>query len=364
MNSLTKFWSLKNWFTEAGNEEEEVKTKLKIYAKELIKKLFQSISDKDKEFTGIPLQYRMLAEAFEKNIKAFLQSAKSMPNLTFGLDLFGLYNRFIEMKYEIYVKEKGRISTTNMTTIEAGKQLVRNIIKDHQILALNILFAEEKLAHFQIKSQFTSSDENLTRTGIVQISNEGKLHFIHRTFAEYYVAGYFVNKLTKGSNISKQIKDFLLQKIFRNTEYRLISVFIDGMLSRSEPTRAVLKQYGNRLHDLGEDGKLTLRILAHEGNARITGFLLDSLEESGHTDTLVKLLLPHDDDRPTVLQVAVQGGHIKLFEKLWKGAKEKWTKEKFSEINLLALDNQGLTAWYVAARRGNVEVLEELWEWT
>jgi ankyrin repeat protein len=360
---LSTFWCLKKWFTEAGNEkEEEGKTKLEMYAKELIRKLFQSISDK--HFTGIPLQCRMLAEAFVKEAREFFTSAKSMPDLTFELDLLGLYNRFIEMKYEIFVKEKGRISTTNMTTIEAGRQLVKNILQDHQILALKILFPEEQLAHLKIDSQCTSSEEDLTRTGIVQISNEGKLHFIHRAFAEYFVADFFVNHLSKGSNITKEIQDFLLLKIFRDTEYRLIRVFVDGFLSRSEPTRAVLKEYGKRLHDLREDGKLTFYIAAHEGNSRITGFLLDSLEESGNSDTLVKLLLPQDDDKLTVRRVSLSGGHRELYEKLWKGAKEKWTKEKLNKILLLGLDNHGKTAWHVAARWGNAEVLDELWEWT
>jgi ankyrin repeat protein len=362
---LSSVWCLKEWFTEAVNEtEEDLKTKLEIWAKELIKKLFQSISDKDKQFTGIPLQCRMLADAFEKNVEEFFQSAESMPDLAFELDLLGLYSRFIEMKYEIYVKEKGRISMTNMTTIEAGKHLVKNIIQDHQILALKILFGEELLALLQIDSQCTSSDEDLTRTGIVQMSNEGKLQFIHRTFAEFYVADFFVNYLTKESKFSKQIQDFILQKILRDTEYRLIRVFIDGLLSRCEPTRAVLKQYGNRIHDLREDGELTLYISAHEGNSKITGFLLDSLEETGHADTLVKLLLPYDEDRQTVRPISVMGGHKDLLENLWKCAKKKWTKEKLNKMLLLAFDSHGQTAWHVAARLGNAEVLEELWEWT
>jgi hypothetical protein len=113
-----------------------------------------------------------------------------MPDLTFRLDLLGLYNGFIEMKYEIYVKEKGKISTTNMTTIEAGKHIVKNILQDHQILALKILFAEEQLVHLQINGQCTSSDEDLARTGIAQISHEGELQFNHRTFAEYCVENF------------------------------------------------------------------------------------------------------------------------------------------------------------------------------
>jgi hypothetical protein len=89
------------------------------------------------------------------------------------------------------------------------------------------MFDEEQLALLHIDSQCTSleEEEDLIRTGIVQISNEGKLHFIHRTFAEFYVADYFVKELTKGSNISQQIQDLLLQKIFLEKEYCVIRFF-------------------------------------------------------------------------------------------------------------------------------------------
>ena len=43
-----------------------------------------------------------------------------------------------------------------------------------------------------IYSQYTSFDENLIRSGIEQIRNVGKLHFIHRKFSGFYVAEYFV----------------------------------------------------------------------------------------------------------------------------------------------------------------------------
>jgi len=74
-----------------NKEKEESKKKLEIYAKQLIKKLGNSISDKDREFTGIPLQTRMLADAFDEEVKTFCQSAESTPDLTFKLDLLGLY---------------------------------------------------------------------------------------------------------------------------------------------------------------------------------------------------------------------------------------------------------------------------------
>lgn len=87
----------------------------------------------------------------------------------------------------------------------ARKQWVKSNVQNHQLLALKVLFAEEQVALLHINSQCKSFDEDLISTGKVQISNEGKLHFIHRTFAEFYVADNFVKGLTKGSNISQQI---------------------------------------------------------------------------------------------------------------------------------------------------------------
>jgi hypothetical protein len=103
---LTKYWSLKDWFTEPNDKGKETgKNKLEVYAEHLVNKLAESISDKDRELTGIPLQTRMLAEAFDREVSIFYRSAKSMPELPSKLDLLGLYRRFIERKYDIYQEE-------------------------------------------------------------------------------------------------------------------------------------------------------------------------------------------------------------------------------------------------------------------
>jgi predicted NACHT family NTPase len=85
---LTKFWSLKDWVTQMYSKEEEaIKVKLEIYAKHLVKKIVQPVSDRDREFTGIPLQCRMLAEAFDEEVKTFYHSAESVPTLPVKLNL-------------------------------------------------------------------------------------------------------------------------------------------------------------------------------------------------------------------------------------------------------------------------------------
>jgi hypothetical protein len=319
---LTNFWSQKDWFTETDNKEkEEKKINLKIYAKYLINKLAQSISDKDKEFTGIPLQCRMLAEAFDEEVKTFYQSPESFDE--FKLELFGLYERFLSRKYDIFVEEKYKISQTTVLAKEDLKQFFKDMREDHQILALNMSFSKDQVALLQINSQCSSSDEELTRTGIVQISDDGKLHFIHRTFAEYYVAEFLVNQLTKGSGTSEQVQDLILQNIFMEKYYRVIRAFIDGLLSSSEPSQEVLKQYANRIHDLCRDGVITLHQTAREGNFHMIGFLLDSLQAGEHTDTVNPLFLAEDRDESSIFILASVRGHIKLLDKLWKCVQQR-----------------------------------------
>jgi len=147
---LTKFWILIDCFTNLNNKEkEEFKKKLEIYAKKLIKNLSNSISDQDAEFTSIPLQCHMLADAFVKEVKLSYESAESTPSLPFKLDLHELYGRFIERKYGIYQEEKLQVPVTKVAAIQQREREMRQLRKDHQLLALKVLFTEEQVALFQ-----------------------------------------------------------------------------------------------------------------------------------------------------------------------------------------------------------------------
>ena len=361
---LTKFWSLRDWFTEMNNKEkEESKKKLEIYAEELIKKLSLSISDEDKEFTSFPLECRTLAEEFDEEVEAFCQSAESVPQLPFKLDLLGLYRRFIETKYDIYQEEKLQVQANNIIAREQRERDLKCMTADLQLLALKEMFSEEQVTLLQNYSRCTFSAEELARIGVAEVNYEGKLHFIHRTLAEYYVANFFVNHLTKGIKPSPQIQDYLLKDIFVKAGYRVIRLFIDGLLSMSEPSENVLKQYGNRISDLWEDGVLILYQAVREGNTHIIGFLSESLQVAEHTDTLIQLLLAQDNDTPTAWHVAAECGNLELLQVLWELAKEKLTTEDLSNKLLLAKDIRERTAWHVAAEWGNIELLHKLWDW-
>ena len=112
---LTKFWRQK--LKLQGTNEQEFE-KLEKYATALIEKIEQSTNDK--EFTGVPLQTRLLTEAFD-------QSDLSEHNLSDRLDLLDLYKSFIDRKYDIYQEEKMKITVSRVAAEEQQKMVIPSI---------------------------------------------------------------------------------------------------------------------------------------------------------------------------------------------------------------------------------------------
>ena len=407
---LQKFW-IQNLNLEDTNQH-----RLQIYAKSLIRKLAQSISDKDKEFTGIPLQTRMLAEAFEEDFVSFYLSEKSEPEFQHKLDLLGLYRQFIDRKYDIYYLEKSKTPAGNMAAEEQRESYFKWIQEQHQLLALEALFTEDQVTFLKNDHHYAFSDEQLARIGIVQRNSEGKPQFIHRTFAEYYVAEFLIKQLTKKTKPHPQVQELLLNEVLLRTDYRVIGTFLDGFLENSKLSEEVLKDYGDKLSkqwNVREVPKFqrgvtsALHSAAAEDNVNIIGFLLDSLKSGEHSNTIKMMLLAKDDKRrtawhkaaancnvqalkkiwewvaemtPTLIyslllsqnrdsktawQLAAEGGHTKVVEKLWDWAKEiQINQGELRNELLLGQDSEGRTVWHVAAQRGNVELIDKLWVWT
>jgi len=385
---LTKFWSQKAWFTEMNDKQKvDSKKNIEMYATKLIKKLGNSISDKDREFTCIPLHICMLAEAFDEEVMAFCQSAESTPELTFQLDLLGLYGRFIEKKYDIYREEELKVPVNKVAGTEQRETDLKNMREDHQLLALKVLFTDEQVTLFQDNEQCTFSAEQLSRIGIVQVSHDGKPQFLHRNFAEYYVADYLVGCLTEGNNTSQQVQTFILKDIFLREEYQMIRAFIDGLLSRCELSKQMFNQYRTRVDDLG------IADLLHraevEGNVNITEFFSERVRVGGDTDTGSSLVQGQDTEGRTESYKAAMVGNLSGFEGLREGAEgkqttiwhltaewdnlhelkniRKWAKENLTteEIKnkfLLATDSEGNTVWHWAVEWSKLDLLRVIWE--
>jgi hypothetical protein len=236
---LTIFWSQKKQLQFA------IQQQLEMFATALIEKLEKSISDKDKEFTGIPLQTRLLAAAFQ-------QSDTSEHNLPDMLDLLDLYKRFTERKFDICLEEKLKIRMSNAAGKRVLQQISKHITKQHQCLALQVLFPKESERIFEDSSSHESEDHLLASYGIVHYI-DSKPHFIHRTFAEYYVADLLINQMTKKTPTAQELHDILLKDIFLKENYHLICSILDGFLGNFDPSKGILKRSRKRISELWAD---------------------------------------------------------------------------------------------------------------
>jgi ankyrin repeat protein len=369
---------LKKFWPEKLNLGATKQHSLQIYDKALITKLAQSISDKDKEFTGIPLQIRMLAEVFDEEFKSFYLSEKSEPELPHKLVL-GLYGRFIESKYDIYYKEKCKSQSGNVGVEEQRESYLKCMQERNQRLALQALFTGDQVTFWQNDDESTFSDEELARIGIVQRNNDGKPQFIHRTFAEYFVAEFLIKQLTKKSKQHEKVQEFLLNVVLIKEDCQVIRAFLDGLLKKSEKTKEPLREYEEKLdgecynkqvHAPLEVAKTALHKAANEGNVHIVGFLIQKLCDWAKELQLKpeklrsKVLLSKNDFGNTAWHLAAEGGQVAILKKLWKWAKELHLKpEELRYELLLSKIKNGYTAWHMAAEGGQVAILEKLWNW-
>jgi hypothetical protein len=74
----------------------------------------------------------------------------------------------------------------------------------------------------------------------VQVSHEGKPHFIRRIFVEYCVVGYLVTRWPRGTKFQSKYRLLYWRIYFLENDYREIRVFIEGLLSRTNPTVEVM----------------------------------------------------------------------------------------------------------------------------
>jgi hypothetical protein len=211
------------------------------------------------------------------------------------------------------------------------KRDFENIKLQHQLLALEALFTEDQVTFLQSYNHSTLSDEELARIGIVQRNSEGKLHFIHRTFAEFCVADFLINHLTKETKLHEQVQEILLHVVLFEGDCKIIRAFLDGLLKKSKPTKENLRDYGEKLNGMwykekGHAGltvtKTVLHEAAEEGNVGIIEFLLDSLKSGKGLSAVTKLLLAKDHQGQTAWHKAAEEGHDEVLDKLWEWVKE------------------------------------------
>lgn len=185
------------------------------FADKLCKAFSDTTQDKDLEFMGIPLQTRLLAEAFQEDFKKYYTSNEEEVQLSEKLDVLDLYRKFQNTKYLIYFNQKEKIDSSFNP---AYKTLIADsLTKIHGFLAFKILFETYTNEFFKDSDPFLLTENDVKLVGIIQFS-EGKISFVHRMFAEYFVAELLASRLKKPQNhpLHQQVTEFLLLNIFKS----------------------------------------------------------------------------------------------------------------------------------------------------
>lgn len=266
---LMKFWTKK---LEIKEDKEE---RLKIYAKSIVEQISKSINDKTSQFSGNPLQSLMIAEIFQENqnqsqwqcCNEFLKSENVQPELPNKFDLFDLYDLFVQKKfYDWFLKEKKiRDFTKSGEKTRAKKEYVESR-SNHELLALCTLFNENEYErilsqeHIQELERIKTDIKNgYHNEGIVDSIINGKPHFIHRSFAEYFASFYIGRKMIDkqaAANILKCIDQLLLNA----SAIFMIGIInkLDGQFILIEGKRllhfVIEKRYFNFINSLLESG--------------------------------------------------------------------------------------------------------------
>ncbi|KAF5276708.1 hypothetical protein FQR65_LT16235 [Abscondita terminalis] len=182
-NFLTKYFG-----NESGHHQRAV---LLDFVDKLLAAAQNNLHDWDYEFTGIPLQTKLLADVFYADCKKSCDSGVAMFNEHF--DLIYLYDEFVRKKLDIMTQKFGRAA------------MEMRVLFEHQqkLFALRAVFPKVYLQASDVERQLEEFSRNddykmqfMQREGIVVIES-GTVKFVHRTFAEYLAAHWLSENPTK-----------------------------------------------------------------------------------------------------------------------------------------------------------------------
>ena len=166
---------------------------------------------------------------------------------------------------------------------------------------------------------------------------------------------WFPNKPTdRGNETTPTCAGVLFSTILLGSDCQVIRAFLDVLLGKCRPTKEVLKEYGEKLNELWDETEVNgvlvgfdtaLHIAATENTAHIIGLLLDSLQPGEHSNATIKMLLVKDDNGQTAWHVAAENESVEALGKMWEWAEVQPNSKALKEKLLLPNDRYGYTAW-------------------
>ncbi|MGL9731588.1 MAG: hypothetical protein ACR5KX_02040 [Wolbachia sp.] len=224
---LKQFWISK---LNVKNSDQEKENRIDDFTEKLLGHFRGLGLMKEGDLVGIVLQARMVAEIFQDECRKYLKSEKFNPYEFRINNIFNLYERFIEHQYDRYFTEKIKIGK-ELLSKSSQIVLTESYTKAYVCLALKTLFSEDQPCKEFLRDQTHQVFLQGELSGIGLIKNfkdTDIVGFVHRTYAEYFMAKLLVSMLGKREDDPeyKLICEFLLRNIFLNRN-KLIRVFLN-----------------------------------------------------------------------------------------------------------------------------------------
>jgi hypothetical protein len=202
---------------------------LKQFTFDVLERLNEAVYDK--HFTGSPLYVAMMSAVCETDMETCLISEHWIHS---KIDLFNLYERFVERKLHIYLTEKQKPDTNNPYVLNDHELLKQIYLENFEKCALAAILptamleaVDGKNIEEEIQPFLDRVQAGKDKTGIVMNVVDGKPQFVHRTFAEYFTARWFSKNFKSNRSV--------LEHILFDRKYSFVRDMFNRILARGCP---------------------------------------------------------------------------------------------------------------------------------
>ena len=264
------------------------------------------------DFFSNPLQIIMIASIFKDDQSFDLSNS----------GLFRTYEIFVTQIVDRFM-EKGLAAKNSITEFLVHST---SIIEIHQNLALNLLFKKGV-----IDPKTIGFNENILRIGFLYCDEVNSVKFVHRSFAEFFVANY-ISKYFFTTGEDGDVLKALIRILNSKNQFKMITIFLDSSLDTFEPV---------------EEEKFRLSCLLLE-NVNDPKFLHELIKYQ--CLNLLKLLSvkTSEKSRKFWLEIDANGNNIFMNAARFLTIKEI---EKFYSLALSMLDRESLKKMFLTSNR-------------
>lgn len=222
---LVRFWM----------EDEEQRPFYTKRAKDLIQLVRKSMSSEERQFMGIPLQTRMVAEVYEDH--------RQLPRT---IDILSLYEAFIDKKYAVLTAKMGLARNTLHSETVLGN-FREKFDYAYEVAAINALYPSEAFLWLNHTPEPDVSNDSFPLTGLISDIVNGAPQFIHRTFAEFFAARWLARNWR-----SVHVCNYLTDNYFRQ-HFNVVRHFFERLSLPNRESGRLLRAVLNNLPDLVQE---------------------------------------------------------------------------------------------------------------